>query len=313
MSLIVSSRGRPRRARIARVALAVLAALPLPAAAQPLVIAHRGFSWVAPEHTLRAWQLALDAGADVIEQDLQLTSDGRLLVLHDDSGARTLRGPGCDGAIRDRPAAHWLTCDAGSWFNAKAPDRARPDHAGERPVLLETVLAAFPRARFYIETKSPEAAPGLEDSLVAVLTRAGLGAPAALARGQVRLQSFSAASLARLAALAPAWPRVQLLERGGLPGLGATPDTAQLGAALTAIARYAHGIGPSRHDVTPVLTAMAHARCLVVHPYTVNDPADMRRLLDAGVDGMFSDRPDVLRHAVAGRPSPAWPAHCAGR
>lgn len=282
-------------------------------AAQPLVIAHRGFSWRAPEHTIAAYQLALAAGADLIEQDLQLTADGRLLVLHDETGARTLRGPGCDGPVRERPAAQWLACDASRWFAERYPERGgMTTAAAERPVLLDSVLARFPEARFYIETKAPESAPGMEDSLVTLLTRAGLRTPSALARRRVLLQSFSGASLERLRRLAPELPRIRLLDRGEVP-VPSGADTAATAAALDRIAAVAHGIGPSRLDVTPTLVSMAHARCLVVHPYTVNSPEDMARLLDAGVDGMFSDRPDVLRHAVAGRPSPALPAHCAGR
>lgn len=284
------------------------AALP----AQPLVIAHRGDSWRAPEHTIAAWRLALASGADVLEQDLQLTSDGRLLVLHDETGERTLRGADCGGEVRDRPLAHWQRCDAGRWFNERHPDRADPAYTTERLVALEAVLAAFPTARFYIETKAPESAPGMEDSLVAVLTRARLRTRDAVRLVRVRLQSFSEASLKRLRQLAPELPRIQLLDRGAIPTPTAT-DTLPAAQALDRIASYAQGIGPSRLDVTPALVAMAHARCLVVHPYTVNESAEMERLLEAGVDGMFSDRPDVLRHAVAGRPSPALPAHCAGR
>lgn len=292
--------------------LLMVAAAACPLAAQPLVIAHRGFSYRAPEHTITAYRLALEAAADVIEQDLQLTADGRLLVLHDETGERTLRGPSCSGPIAARPAAAWLACDAGRWFGERYPDRSRPNETRESPVLLDSVLTAFPDARFYIETKAPERAPGMEDSLVALLTRRGLRRPAALARQRVLLQSFSAASLARLRALAPELPRVQLLDRGEIPA-PAGGDTTATAAALDAIAARAQGIGPARGDVTSLLVSMAHARCLVVHPYTVNDVTEMQRLLDAGVDGMFSDRPDVLRHAVAGRPAPALPSHCVGR
>lgn len=281
-----------------------------PTAAQPLVIAHRGFSWAYPEHTLGAYAAARAVGADYLEQDLQLTADGRLLVLHDETGARTLRGAACAGAVRERPAAHWAACDAVAWFTPRGPglpDRPVATAGPTSPPLLEDVLRAFPDARFYIETKAPEQAPGMEARLVEVLTAAGLRAPAAVRGRRVLLQSFSPASLEALARLAPELPRVQLLDRGALG------DSAAAAAALDRIARYAAGIGPSRFDVTPTLVALAHARCLVVHPYTVNDPAEMTRLLDAGVDGIFSDRPDVLRHAVAGRASPTLPASCAGR
>lgn len=278
-----------------------------PAARRPLVIAHRGFSWRAPEHTLAAYRLADSAGADLLEQDLQLTVDGRLLVLHDETGRRTLRGTSCDDSISARPAAHWLGCDAGSWFNAARPDRAAPAFAAERPMLLDDVLHAFPGRRFYVETKQPDAAPGMEDSLIAVLDRAGLRPREAtsVATAPVVLQSFSRASLERLAALAPELPRVLLLDRRALPRNAARRD-----AALAEIARVAAGIGPNRRDVDAGLVAAAHRHCLVVHPYTVNDPREMRRLLDAGVDGLFTDRPDVLRQLADARTAPSLPPHC---
>lgn len=272
-----------------------------------LVIAHRGFSWEAPEHTMAAYGQALATGADYIEQDLQFTSDAQLLVLHDETGARTLRGPGCEGEISAQPLRVWQQCDAGSWFNDRAPDRRRAAYAAERPPVLREVLQRFSAARFYIETKSPERAPGMEDSLVAELGRAGLRSADAVRARRVLLQSFSAASIARLATLAPELPRVQLLERGELAATGSVD------AALARIARTASGIGPSRLDVTPELVKAAHAQCLVVHPYTVNDPAEMRRLAAAGVDGMFSDRPNLVRQATAGEAPAPFPPHCEGR
>jgi glycerophosphoryl diester phosphodiesterase len=279
---------------------------------------------------MAAYAAARAVGADFIEQDLQLTADGQLLVLHDETGRRTLRGDGCEGLVRERPAAHWATCDATSWFVPRGVSPVPMPASAPRsttPPLLADVLRTFPDARFYIETKSPDQAPGMEQRLVEALRAAGLLTPDALRARRVMLQSFSPSSVQLLARLAPDLPRVQLLDRGGLLGAGsgsevgtgsgaggAPPsDSARMAAALDRIARYATGIGPSRLDVTPALVAMAHARCLVVHPYTVNDPAEMARLLDLGVDGMFSDRPDVLRHAVAGRPAPALPASCAGR
>ncbi|MFN9576227.1 MAG: glycerophosphodiester phosphodiesterase family protein, partial [Gemmatimonadota bacterium] len=209
--MLPSPPDHPRSRLVRPHALLPLLGLVLGAAlpAQPLVIAHRGDSWRAPEHTIAAWRLALASGADVLEQDLQLTSDGRLLVLHDETGERTLRGADCGGAVRDRPLAHWQRCDAGRWFNERHPDRADPAYTTERLVALEAVLAAFPTARFYIETKAPESAPGMEDSLVAVLTRARLRTRDAVRLVRVRLQSFSEASLKRLRQLAPELPRIQ--------------------------------------------------------------------------------------------------------
>src|SRR5690606_24252570 len=86
-----------------------------------LVIAHRGASAYAPEHTTAAYDLALAAGADYIEQDLQLTADGELIVLHDETLERTTGGAHT-GHVGDMPFADLADCDVGSWFNRQRPD-----------------------------------------------------------------------------------------------------------------------------------------------------------------------------------------------
>lgn len=252
-----------------------------------VVIAHRGASAVAPEHTHAAWERALDMGADYIEQDLQMTRDGVLIVLHDDTLDRTTRGSGCTGRVIERTLDEIRHCSAGAWFNELRPTLADSAFDDERIPTLDEVLRRYAgRARFYIETKNPAEAPGMEDALIALLRAHGLadgverdGLPAVI------LQSFSAESLRRLAELAPALPRVQLLSADA-PG--------DLVAQLDGIAAYAHGIGPSRTRVDAALVAAAGALGLFVHPYTVNDEAEMRRLLGLGVDGLFTDRPDAL-------------------
>lgn len=252
-----------------------------------VVVAHRGASAYAPEHTHAAWEMALDMGADYIEQDLQMTLDGVLVVLHDETLDRTARGAGCTGRVIDRTLAEIRECDVGLWFDERVARDAGTSFAGERIPTLDEVLGRYRgRARFYIETKNPEEAPGMEEALVGLLREHGL------ATGSTRdglpvviIQSFSAASLRTMQRLAPDLPRVQLLPNENRDGIVARFD---------AIAEYAHGIGPSRHSVDSTFVRAAADRGLVVHPYTVNDEADMQRLLELGVDGMFTDRPDVL-------------------
>jgi glycerophosphoryl diester phosphodiesterase len=103
----------------------------------------------------------------------------------------------------------------------------------------------------------------------------------------VVIQSFSPASLQRIRALDASVPLVQLIHEP------IAPDSVDW--VLTQVAGYASGIGPSRRIVTADLVQRAHALGLVVHPYTVNDPANMSLLLGLGVDGMFTDRPALLR------------------
>ena len=104
------------------------------AAADPVVnIGHRGASGYAPEHTLAAYDLALGLGADYIEQDLQITSDGVLVVLHDATLDRTARGAAenCTGLVSTKTLAQIKTCDVGRWFNdanPSSPGRSTSDY-----------------------------------------------------------------------------------------------------------------------------------------------------------------------------------------
>ncbi|HEX6309340.1 MAG TPA: glycerophosphodiester phosphodiesterase [Longimicrobiales bacterium] len=251
-----------------------------------LVIGHRGASGYAPEHTFASYDLALEQGADFIEQDLQMTSDGVLVVLHDDTLDRTTGG-GCRGRVIDHPLARVQACDAGSWFNTAYPLRARPGYAGARIPTLDEVFARYAdRASFYIETKNPEEAPGMEEALLALLDRYDLRAAAAR-DWRVLIQSFSERSLRLIHELDPSLPLIQLLH--------ARPETPRtIEGRLHRIAEYAVGIGPSWRDVDAALMSAARRTCLEVHPYTVNDPELMAGLADIGVTGMFTDVPDVL-------------------
>jgi glycerophosphoryl diester phosphodiesterase len=252
-------------------------------------VGHRGASGHAPEHTLPAYDLALRHGADYIEQDLQLTSDGVLVVLHDPTLDRTARGPAedCTGPVIEKTLAQVKRCDVGSWFNDRYPEHARPEYVGLRVPTLEEVFQRYGRGtRYYIETKNPEEAPGMEEALLRLIDAHGLLGPAA-ERRQVLVQSFSAWSLRRLHALAPSLPLVQLF--------GSTASTSELiRPALADVATYAVGIGPSKAAVDAALVEAAHARCLDVHPYTVDEASEMQALLALGVDGMFTNFPDRL-------------------
>src|SRR5439155_1528352 len=135
------------------------------AGASPVLnIGHRGASGYAPEHTFASYDLALKLGADYIEQDVQMTSDGVLVVTHDETLDRTARGPAedCTGPVKTKTLAQIKRCDAGSWFG--------PQFEGERIPTLEEVFQRYGRqANYYIETKSPEIYPGMEEALLALL------------------------------------------------------------------------------------------------------------------------------------------------
>ena len=263
-----------------------------------LNVGHRGASGYAPEHTIPAYDLALKMGADYIEQDLQLTRDGVLVVLHDETLNRTARptaesGPGdCTGLVREKTLAQIKTCDVGSWFNETYPQYAKPEYVGlEIPTLEEVFQKYRQRTNYYIETKSPESAPGMEEELLRLMDEYGLTKSAAR-DWQVLIQSFSPTSLQKFYALDPSLPLIQLF-----PG---AETSASIQARLDATRSYAVGIGPPKSDVDRALVDAAHARCLDVHPYTVNETPEMEQLVGLGVDGMFTNFPDRLE-AVLGK------------
>ncbi len=257
------------------------------APAPVLNIGHRGASGYAPEHTIASYDLALALGADYIEQDLQLTSDGVLVCLHDTTLDRTARGAAenCTGLVSDKTLAQIKTCDVGSWFNDANPSLARPEYVGLQIPTLEEVFQRYQRrANYYIETKAPETADHMEERLLALMDQYRLRRTAR--RWQVLIQSFSAASLQKVHALDPSLPLIQLVV-----AFGASPVLEQ---SLDAIAAYAVGVGPNLLFTNAALMAAARARCLDVHPYTVNQPADMTALIAAGANGMFTNVPDTL-------------------
>jgi glycerophosphoryl diester phosphodiesterase len=258
-----------------------------------LAIGHRGASGYAPEHTIASYDRALDLGGDYIEQDLQLTKDGILVALHDPTLDRTARGAAenCKGLVIEKTLAQIKTCDVGIWFNAAFPQYARAEYVGLRIPTLEEVFERYRhRTNYYIETKNPEDAPGMEEKLLQLLDQYQLRG-SAVRRNQVLIQSFSDASLRKIHGLDPALPLIQLFS-----GIG----SANIRAVLDQVKTYAVGIGPSKASVDAALVDAAHARCLDVHPYTVNETSEMAALLAMGVDGMFTNFLDRLTALLAG-------------
>src|ERR687893_1234615 len=263
-----------------------------PTDAPVLNIGHRGASGYAPEHTIPSYDLALEQGADYIEIDLQMTKDGVLIALHDDTLDRTARAPEgvpkrfCSGPVIKRTLEQIRMCDVGSWFNEEYPEYASDEYVGLQVPTLEEIFQRYgKKVNYYIETKNPEAAPGMEEELLRLMDEYGLIKPAAK-RYQVLIQSFSAESLLKIHALEPSLPLIRLYSD--------TETSETIRADLAEASTYAVGIGPSKSDVDRALVKAAHALCLDVHPYTVNEKKEMRALIRLGVDGMFTNFPDRL-------------------
>ena len=199
----------------------------------------------------------------------------------------------------------------GSWFNEAYPRYASEEYVGLRIPTLEEVFQRYRRsANYYIETKSPESAPGMEEALLGLMEEYGLVRPAA-EKWQVLIQSFSPASLVKIHALNPSLPLIQLY---------ADAETSQtIQSRLDFTATYAVGIGPSKNDVDRPLVEAASARCLDLHPYTVNEKAEMQSLISPGVDAMFTNFPDRLEEVLGKKAAPGktaaslasqWNASC---
>jgi glycerophosphoryl diester phosphodiesterase len=328
------------RPLLAAILLGVLLAPP-PATAQrearrPLVIAHRGASGYLPEHTLAAYAYAHALGADYIEVDLVLTRDGVAVAWHDLDLAEN---SDVASVFPDRAAlgGRWLVADFDlaelrqltvverqRGGRALYPDRFPADAAVPFKIAtLDEIIALVAglnrstgrAAGLYLEAKESAYHHRLgldpERALLAALERHALNTPAA----PVFLQSFEPGSLRRLADLGARAPLVQLVSA---TAAGAVMVSA---AGLDEIATYAHGIGPSKRLIEdaagrPVrgasLAREAHARGLVVHPYTfrLEDhrgnraafAAELRRFFDDyGVDGVFTDFTDLALEVLERR------------
>jgi len=274
----------------------------------PWVVAHRGASAYAPENTIPAFTLAAEQGATFVELDLQRTSDGALVLLHDITLERTTdveeifpdraRTVVVKGETRrqwsldDFTLAELRRLDAGRWFDAR--------FTGTRiPTLAETIAAVRGRTGLFIELKAPERYPGIEAEMIAELKAAGLDQPWADARTPVLLQSFTVDSLRLLAGELRTPLPIHLL-------FGASDASRWTSEAGLAEARtFATGLSPDKQVVRgdPTLVRRAHARGLLVTPYTFRAAsvgtfadvgAEMRDTLAHGVDGVITDNPDKL-------------------
>jgi glycerophosphoryl diester phosphodiesterase len=271
-------------------------------AAPELNIGHRGASGYAPEHTLPAYDLALEQGTDYIEQDLQMTADGVLVVLHDETLDRTARPTGasepgdCTGPVRSKTLAQIKTCEVGRWFNQEYPRRAQAEYVGLKIPTLEQVFRRYGKGtNYYIETKSPALYPQMEDELLRLMDKYELRKPAR-ENWRVLIQSFDPASLKEIHAQAPSLPLIQLYSD--------TETSATIQASLETASGYAVGVGPSKDDVDAELIEAAHDRCLDVHPYTVNKQSEMESLIALGVDGMFTNFPRRLENVLGDEAAP---------
>ncbi|WP_327316287.1 glycerophosphodiester phosphodiesterase [Streptomyces sp. NBC_01235] len=262
------------------------------------VVAHRGASEEAPEHTLAAYKKAIEDGADALECDVRLTADGHLVCVHDRRVNRTSNGRGAVSALE---LADLAALDFGSWKTREAreawqareedPDwEVRPEDREETSVLtlerlLELVSDAGRRVELAIETKHPTRWAGqVEERLLVLLKRFGLDAPASAAESPVRVMSFSARSLHRVRAAAPTMPTVYLMQFVS-PRLrdGRLPAGVEIAGPSIRIVR--------NHPAYIERLKRAGHR---VHVWTVNEPEDVDLCVELGVDAIITNRPRAV-------------------
>ncbi|HVW80115.1 MAG TPA: glycerophosphodiester phosphodiesterase family protein [Mycobacteriales bacterium] len=250
-------------------------------APRPLVIAHRGASALEPEHTAQAYRRALDDGADGFECDVRLTRDGVLVCLHDRSVERTSNGR---GVVSRMTLADLQKLNFGKRHRTTASVLTFEE-------LLELACGAGPPLLLLVETKHPvRYGAKVEREVVAHLQRAGLAEPAGPDGVTARIMSFSPAAVRTAGRLAPGLPTVALMSR--LPrGAEARP---LFGGASIA--------GPSLAGVkaNPAYVERVRGRGQQVYVWTADEPDDIARLVELGVDAIITNRPDVARRVVDG-------------
>jgi len=247
----------------------------------PQLFGHRGASGEAPENTRVAFERALAQGVPYLEMDCHATADGEIVIHHDATLERTTDALGPLCALR---FAELEKVDAGFRFT---PDGGRTfpfRGSGVRVPRLAEVLAAFPAARVNLEVK--QADPPIADEVVRVIRRARAGA-------RVLLAAEDESVLAKLRALdAGTALGSSLADVVEFVRAGAENRIESFAPRGHALQVPTHALG--RPLVTAHFVAAAHARGLVVHVWTINEPDEMRRLLALGVDGLMSDFPARL-------------------
>ena len=259
--------------------------------------AHRGGALLWPENSLRAFFESLALGVDLLELDVHLSKDGRVVVIHDPTLDRTTDG---HGPVAERTAAELAS------VRLRGPDGAVTD---ERVPTLEDVLAlvAPSTAGLLLEVKGPTPGvnvlyerhdtdvriapgreyPGLVDRTLALVRQASM-------LGRVNMMGFSPDVVTRTRALEPGVPTTFLVSAGHVKYVdGRAEDTIAWAVRLGAT-----DAGLQHTLASPAVMAAARAADVRVGVWTVNDAPAMRRVIDLGVDVLTSDRPDLARSAL---------------
>lgn len=261
----------------------------------PLLIAHRGGLALAPENTILAFDRALRWWrADLLELDVHPTRDGEAVVIHDGTIDRTTDST---GRVADLPLQQLQRADAGYHFT---PDGGHTFPFRGRGIAIPTlgeVLHAFPAARVNVEIKDGRAQERVWEVVHEARAAHRVLITAEKRRDRSRFDDYTGPTSASAEEMRAFYLRHRIRAAHLYV---ASADAFQM---------------PERHAgrqvLSPRFVADAHDKNIAVHVWTVNEPADMRRLLDYGVDGIVSDRPDLVAEVLAergSRPSAPGPA-----
>ncbi len=238
----------------------------------PLIVAHRGFSAEAPENTLISYKMAIDLGVEMAECDVYTTCDGTPVCMHDETVDRTTNG---SGPVTTKTLAQLRKLDAGSWKDAR--------FAGEPvPTLEELLRLVDGKLRLVIEIKQP----CIEANVLRAIRDAGVSSESLM------IFSFDYDTVHRIAQCDPLLPTTWLLSE--------VPDSQPARTLLIrrALAARVSAIGMSHQEFDAQFARRLKQTGMPVFVWTVNDPAAMRELANAGVDAIITDRPDVAQQAL---------------
>ncbi len=240
------------------------------------VIAHRGFSGRAPENTLIAIERAISVGAEMVEVDVTVTADGHVICLHDETLDRTSSGSGLPGEFTLKEIK---TLDAGSWF--------APEFAGERvPTLAEVLGAVKGRILINVEIKPEAVEHGVVPKVADLINLHEM-------IDQVVVSSFAPEALRLMKIVDPAVITASLFNKEIHTDRDPLEIIQEVGS---------RGLNVSGGRVTPEMVDRCHSHQIPVAVYTINDALEMRRMMELGVDAVFSDHPDRMLEVTAESP-----------
>lgn len=224
---------------------------------------------------MEAYRIALQMAVDFVEVDVHKTRDGAIVCIHDHDVSRTTN---CKGRVADLTLSELKLLDAGSWFNKKNPGKARPEFAGLRIPSLQEILDLLKENKtgIYVEIKDPELyPPDFEFSLVSLIRRNNF-------ENRTVFLSFNPQSLVKTKKIDSSIPTAILISN-----LSENPVQA-------ALAIVADGLAIRHNIANSDIINAAHEKGLSVSVWTVDEPEDLRRMINLGVDRIITNYPDRL-------------------